>query len=81
MAWVEKDHNDHLVSTQCYVQDCQPLDQATQSQRAQSLEYLQGWGIYNLLRLQYVTTLCVKNLLLIPNLNLPCLSLKQSPLS
>jgi len=31
MAWVEKDHNDHRVSTPCYVQGCQPLDQAAQS--------------------------------------------------
>ena len=31
MAWVEKDHNDHLVSTPCYVQGRQPLDQAAQS--------------------------------------------------
>jgi len=31
MAWVEKDHNDHLVSTPCYVQGRQPPDQAAQS--------------------------------------------------
>jgi len=31
MAWVEKDHNDHLVSTPCYVQGHQPADQAAQS--------------------------------------------------
>jgi len=31
MAWVEKDHNDHLISTPYHKQGCQPLDQATQS--------------------------------------------------
>ena len=31
MAWVEKDHNDHRVSTPCYVQGHQPPDQAAQS--------------------------------------------------
>jgi len=28
MAWVEKDHSDHPVSTPCYVQGRQPADQA-----------------------------------------------------
>jgi len=32
MARVEKDHNDHLVSTPCCVQGLQPQDQAAQSQ-------------------------------------------------
>ena len=49
MAWVEKDHSDHVVSTPCYVQDHQPLDQAAQSHIQPGLEYLQGWGIHNLL--------------------------------
>ena len=31
MAWVEKDHSDHLVSTPCCVQGHQPADQAAQS--------------------------------------------------
>ena len=31
MAWVEKDHNDHLISTPLPWQGYQPLDQATQS--------------------------------------------------
>jgi len=31
MAWVEKDHNDHPVSTPCYGQGHQPPDQAAQS--------------------------------------------------
>ena len=47
LAWVEKDHNDHLVSTPCYVQGHQPLDQAAQSHNRPSLECLQGWGIHN----------------------------------
>jgi len=31
MAWVEKAHNDQVVSTSCYVQGHQPPDQAAQS--------------------------------------------------
>ena len=49
MAWVEKDPNDHLVSTPCYVQGCRPPDQAAQSHIQPGLECLQGWGIHNLL--------------------------------
>ena len=49
MAWIEKDHNDHRVSTPpCYVQDRQPLDTA-QSHIQPGLECLQGWDIHNLL--------------------------------
>ena len=43
-AWVEKDHNDHLVSTPCYVQGRQPADQAAQSHIQSGLECLHGWG-------------------------------------
>ena len=46
MAWVEKDHNAHLVSTPCYVQGCQPPDRAAQSHSQPGLERLQGWGIH-----------------------------------
>ena len=49
MAWVEKGHNDHLVSTPCYVQGRQPADQAAQSHIQPGLECLQGWGIHSLL--------------------------------
>jgi len=49
MAWVEKDHNDHLVSTPCYVQGHHPPDQAAQSHIQPGLECLQGWGIHSLL--------------------------------
>ena len=42
MAWVEKDHNDHPVSTPCYVQGRQPPDQAAQSHIQPGLECLQG---------------------------------------
>ena len=49
MAWVEKDHNDHRVSTPCYVQGHQPPDQAAQSHIQPGPECLQGWGIHNLL--------------------------------
>jgi len=49
MAWVEKDHSDHWVSTPCYVQGCQPPDQAAQSHIQPGFECLQGWGLHNLL--------------------------------
>ena len=82
MAWVEKDHNNHLVSTPCYVQGRQPADQAAQSHIQPGLECLQGWGIHSLLGqpVQCVTTLWVKNFLLISILNLPCFSFKPFPL-
>ena len=62
MAWAEKDHNDHPVSTLCYVQGRQPADQAAQSHIQPGLECLQRWGIHSLLGqpVQCVTTLCVK---------------------
>ena len=62
MAWVAKDHNDHLVSTPCYAQGRQPLNQAAQSHIQPGLECLQGWGIHSLLGqpVQCVTTLRVK---------------------
>jgi len=41
MAWVEKDHNDHIVSTPCYVQGRQPPAQAAQSHIQPGLECLQ----------------------------------------
>jgi len=49
MAWYEKDHNDHLVSTPCYVQGRQQPDQAAQSHIQPGLECLQGWGNHSLL--------------------------------
>jgi len=65
MAWVEKDHSDHLVSAPCYVQGRQPAAQAAQSHIQPGLECLQGWGIHSLLGqpVQCVTTLCVEKLL------------------
>ena len=59
MTWVEKDHNDHLVSAHCYVQGRQPPDQAAHSHIQPGLECLQGWGIHSLLGqpVQCVTTL------------------------
>ena len=73
MDGVEKDHNAHPVPTPCYVQGRQPADQAAQSHIQPGLECLQGWGIHSLLGqpVQCVTTLWVKNFLLISNLNLP----------
>ena len=81
MAWVEKDHCDHLVPTSCYVQGHQPADQAAQSHIQPGLECLQGWGIHSLLGqpVQCITTLWVKNFLLISNLNLPLCQLKTIP--
>jgi len=49
MAWVEKDHKNHLASPPCYVQGRQPADQAAQSHIQPGLECLQGWGIHSLL--------------------------------
>ena len=62
MAWVEKDRNDHPISSSCYVQGRQPADQAAQSHVQPGLECLQGWGIHSLLGqpVQCVTTLWVK---------------------
>ena len=48
-AWVEKDYNAPPVPTPCYVQGCQPADQAAQSHIQPGLECLQGWGIHSLL--------------------------------
>jgi len=78
MAWVERDHYAHPVPAPCYVQGCQPPDKAAQSHIQPGLECLQGWGIHSLVRQpdQCVTALCVKNFLLVSNLNLTYLSLK-----
>ena len=49
MAWVEKDHNAHPISSPAiagYVQGRQPPDQAAQSHIQPGLECLQGWGIH-----------------------------------
>jgi len=48
----------------CYVQGLQPLDRDAQSHILPGIECLQGRGTHNLL-FQGVTTLCVKNFLLI----------------
>jgi len=49
MAWVEKDHNDHLISNPCYLQGHQPPDQAAQSRILPGYKCIKGWGIHNLL--------------------------------
>ena len=61
MAWVEKGHSDHVVSTPCYVQGRQPAAQAAQSHIQPGLECLQGWDIHSLLGqpVQCITTLSV----------------------
>jgi len=64
---------------------CRVTNQQTRLPRATSslaLNASRVWGIHSLLGqpVQCVTTLWVKNFLLISNLNLPCLSLKPFPL-
>ena len=49
MAWVEKDHNDHLVSTPLLCAGSPTTRQAAQSHIQPGLECLQGLGIHNLL--------------------------------
>jgi len=46
---VEKDRNDHLVPTPCYVQGHKPPDQAAQSHIQPGFECLQRQGIHSLL--------------------------------
>ena len=46
---LKKDHNDHRVSTPCYVQGRQPPAQAAQSHIQPGLEWIKEWGIHNLL--------------------------------
>ena len=84
MAWAEKDHSDHRVSTPPAI--CGVTNHQTRLPRATSSLALNAPGdgaltasLGNLL--QCVTTLWVKNFLLISSLNLPCLSLKPFPLS
>jgi len=48
MAWVEKKRRDNVVSTPCYMQGCQPVDQAAQSHIQPGLGCLQGWGTHSL---------------------------------
>ena len=69
-----------LFQLPCYVQDCQTrLPRATSSLALNACR--DGASTTSLGNLfQCVTTLCVKNLLLISNLNLPCPSLKPFPL-
>jgi len=49
MAWVERTTIIIQFQPPCYVQGCQPADQAAQSHIQPGLECLQGWGIHNLL--------------------------------
>ena len=65
MAWVEKDHNAHLVPTPLYVQGRQPAAQAAQSHIQSGLECLQGWGIHSLLG-QPVSSASLPNAKLFP---------------
>jgi len=83
MAWVEKGCSDHVVSTPPAM--CRVANHQTRLPRATSSLALNASGdgasttsLGNLF--QCVTTICVKNFLLISNLNLPYLSLKLFPL-
>ena len=66
----------------CHGQGCQAVVQAAQSHIHLGLECLQGLGIHRSLSNLFlcVTTIWVKNFLLVSNLNLPCPSLKPFPL-
>ena len=84
MAWVEKDHSDHPVSTSPAL--CRVTNHQTRLPRATSSLALNAardgaftTSLGNLF--QCFTTLWVKNFLLISNLNLPCLSLKPFSLA
>ena len=61
MAWIAKVLKHHPVPTHCYVQGCQPADQAAQSRIQPGLECLQGWGIHSLLGqpVQCITVLLI----------------------
>ena len=84
MAWVEKDHNDHRVSTprlcanhQRIANHQSRLPRATSSLALNaSSDGTSTTSLGNLF--QCITTLWVKNFLLISNLNRPCLSLRPS---
>ena len=78
MAWIEKDHNDHVVSTPCYGQGRQPPDQAAQNHIQLALNASRDGAFTASLGnlFQCVATLWVKIFFLISNLNVPCLSLK-----
>jgi len=83
MAWVEKDHNGHWVSTppaMCRVANHQTrLPRATSSLTLNaSKDGASPTSLGNLF--QCVTTLWVEHFLLMSNLNFPCFSLKPFPL-
>ena len=46
MAWIEKVHNDHQVSTPLLCAGSPTTDQAAQSHLQPGLECLQEWGIF-----------------------------------
>ena len=78
MIWVKKDHNDHRVSTPLLCSGSPTTRPGCPEPHPACAWMSPGMGIHNFLGqpVQCVTTLCVKNVLLISNLNLPCLSLK-----
>ena len=81
MVWVKRDLNDDLVLLTGHGQWCFPLDQVARGPIPLDLEHPQGWDVVSFSRqqCQCLTTLIVKNFLLISNLNLPSFSLKPFP--
>ena len=82
MAWVENDHSDHCFNPPAIgrVTNHQTrLPRATSSLALNVSRDGASTASVGIL-FQCVTTLCVKNFLLISNLNLPCLSLRPFPL-
>jgi len=49
MAWVEKDHNDHLVSAPLLCAESPTIRSGCQSHIQPGLVCIQGWSIHNLL--------------------------------
>jgi len=77
MAWVEKEHNDHRVSTALLCAGSPTTRPGCPEPRPALNVSRDGASTTSLGNLfQCVTTLCVKNFLLISNLDLPCLSFK-----
>jgi len=83
MVWVGKDLKGHLIPTPLHGQGHLLLDQVAQSPIQPGLEHFQGGGAFtaslgNLFK--YLTSLMVKNFILISNLDITCFSLKPLPL-
>ena len=82
MVWVGRDVTDHLVQPPCHGQRHLSLDQGAQSPVQADLEHCQGGGSHSFFGqpVPVPHTLIGEDFFLISDLNLPCLSLKPSPL-